>query len=405
MSIQSLIFYVSYAKIPSMTTIFVAIIFILYIGLGLPDSTFGTALPAMWADLNLPLSLASVVSLIISIGTTISSFFSAKLVKKLGTGFVVALSTLLSASSLLGFYFTKSFWFTCLLSLPLGLGAGAIDSAINSYVASRYSSSIMSFLHCFYGIGVSVTPFIFSYTLSINNNWRLGYYVLFLIQVAIAILAFFVIPLWNKQKTLTDRQTDVQYADVSYKTMAKSPAIRAVWVAFFATCALEFTCDVWGASYLVSLGLTESRSASFVTLYYVGITLGRFLSGILNSKISPEKTTLIGYLLIVIGITALFLPIPAVYKGFALACVGLGNGPTFPNLTYLTPQHFGKNASASLVASQMVASNLGIMIVPPLLGIIFDFTSINFFPFSLSLSFLLLAVYTVLYFKRPKKSF
>ncbi|MBR1983811.1 MAG: MFS transporter [Clostridia bacterium] len=387
-----------------MTTIFITIIFILYIGLGLPDSSFGTALPAMWLELNLPLSLASVVSLLISIGTTISSFYSAKLVNKFGTGFVVAFSTLLSALSLLGFYFTNSFWFTCVLTIPLGLGAGAIDSAINSYVASRYSSAIMSFLHCFYGIGVSVTPFIFSYTLSFNNDWRSGYYYLFLIQIIIALLAFLSIPLWNKQKIPKEYASNVEYVDVSYARMAKSPAIRAVWIAFFTTCALEFTCDVWGASYLVSLGLTESRAASFITLYYVGITLGRFLSGILNTKISPEKVTAIGYVLIGLGITTLFLPLPAVYKGIGLAFIGLGNGPTFPNLTYLTAEHFGKNTSPSLVASQMVASNLGIMIVPPLLGLVFDYTSISLFPISVAVSFVLLTVYTVLYFKRPKIS-
>lgn len=387
-----------------MTTIFIAIIFILYIGLGLPDSSFGTALPAMWADLNLPLSLASVVSLLISIGTTISSFFSAKLVDKMGTGFVVAISTLISALSLLGFYFTNSFWFTCLLTLPLGLGAGAIDSAINSFVASRYSSSIMSFMHCFYGIGVSVTPFIFSYTLSFNNDWRSGYYYIFLIQIAISLLAFLVIPLWKKQKTPKVIEGQIEYVDVSYLRMAKSPALRAAWIAFFTTCALEFTCDVWGASYLVSLGLSESRAASFITVYYLSITLGRFLSGLLNTKISPQKITVIGYVIIGIGISLLFLPIPAIYKGIGLAFIGLGNGPTFPNLTFLTPEDFGKSASPSLVASQMVFSNLGIMIVPPLLGIVFDYTSIGLFPISVAVSFVLLAVYTTLYFKRPKNS-
>ena len=387
-----------------MTTLFIAIIFILYIGLGLPDSTFGTALPAMWADLNLPLSLASVVSLLISIGTTISAFFSAKLVSKLGTGLVVAISTLLSAISLIGFYFTNSFWFTCILAFPLGLGAGAIDSAMNSYVASRYSSTVMRFMHCFYGIGVSITPFIFSWTLSFNNDWRSGYFLIFFIQLAIAILAFIVIPFWNKQNLPNVKREDVDYIDVSYSRMAKSSAIRAVWVAFFATCALEFTCDVWGASYLVFQGLSESRAAGFITLYYIGITVGRFLSGVLNAKISPEKVTIIGYVCIALGIGLLLLPLPALYKGIGLTFIGLGNGPTFPNLTYLTPEHFGKNASASLVASQMVASNLGIMIVPPVLGLVFDATSIKLFPVFLLITFVFLALYTILYFKRPKNS-
>jgi MFS family permease len=188
----------------------------------------------MCAELNLPLSLASVVSLTISIGTTISAFFSAKLVNKFGTGFVVAISTLLSAGSLLGFYYTNSFGFTCFLAIPLGLGAGAIDSAINSYVASRYSSTVMRFFHCFYGIGVFLPPLIFAYTLSSNNDWRSGYYLVFFIQLAIAVLAFLAIPFWNKQKS-PENQELTEFYDVSYSRMAKSSAIRAVWVAFFAT--------------------------------------------------------------------------------------------------------------------------------------------------------------------------
>lgn len=391
-----------YDKITHMATLFVLIIFFLYIGLGLPDSAFGTVIPAMWAELNLPLSLASVVSLLISIGTTCSAFFSAKLINKLGTGLVVALSTTLSGLALLGFSLTGSFWFTCLMALPLGLGAGAIDSAINSYVAVQYSSSIMSFLHCFYGIGVALTPLIFSFTLSDNNNWRLGYVIIFGIMLVLSVTAFIVVPLWKKQQKTTDALEEIIPVNVSYKRMAKSSAIRAVWVAFFMTCALEFTCDTWGASYLVNLGMTESVSARFVTLYYVGIMLGRFLSGILNKFLSPQKVISFGLCSVAVGIVTLFLPVPATVKGFGLFFIGLGNGPVFPNLTFVTPMHFGKETSVSLVSSQMVASNLGIMILPPLFGVIAQVLTVNLFPVFLAVFFVLLTVYVVCYFKRPK---
>lgn len=388
-----------------MATLFVLIIFFLYIGLGLPDSAFGTVIPAMWAELNLPLSLASVVSLIISAGTTISAFLSDKLINKLGTGLVVALSTTIAGLALLGFSLTGSFWFTCLMALPLGLGAGAIDSAINSYVAVRYSSSIMSFLHCFYGIGVALTPLIFSFTLSNNNNWRLGYVIIFGIMLVLSVTAFLVVPLWKKQQKKSDVSEEIIPVNVSYKRMAKSSAIRAVWVAFFMTCALEFTCDTWGATYLVAQGLSESGAARFVTLYYVGITLGRFFSGILNKFFSPKKVIATGFCSIALGITVLFLPVSVILKGISLFFIGLGNGPVFPNLTFVTPMHFGKEASVSLVASQMVASNLGIMILPPLFGVIAQVLTVNLFPVFLAVFFVLLAVYTVCYFKRPKTVF
>ena len=242
------------------------IIFILYIGLGLPDSSFGTAIPAMWQGLGLPLSLASVVSLLISIGTTVSAFFSAKLLNKFGTGLVVACSTLLSALSLLGFAVTYSFWWICLLSLPLGLGAGAIDSAINSYVVEHYSSSVMSFLHCFYGIGISLTPFVFSFTLAVNNDWRLGYTTIFYIQLAISAIAFIVIPLWNKTEKTVDPYREIIPVTVSYKQLFKTPAIRSVWLAFFSTCALEFTCDTWGATFF---GCTRFNRSGCGKVYYV----------------------------------------------------------------------------------------------------------------------------------------
>lgn len=385
-----------------MATFFLVIIFILYIGLGLPDSSFGTAIPAMWQDLGLPLSLASVVSLLISIGTTVSAFFSAKLLNKFGTGLVVACSTLLSALSLLGFAVTYSFWWICLLSLPLGLGAGAIDSAINSYVVEHYSSSVMSFLHCFYGIGISLTPFVFSFTLAVNNDWRLGYTTIFYIQLAISAIAFIVIPLWNKTEKTVDPYREIIPVTVSYKQLFKTPAIRSVWLAFFSTCALEFTCDTWGATFLVAQGLTEAVAARFITFYYIGMTLGRFLSGIMNTKLAPKTVISLGYSLIAVGIAVLFIPLSPTIKGVALFLIGLGNGPTFPNLTFVTPSHFGKKISKFLVSSQMVASNVGIMLIPPLFGIVADNLSVNLFPPFIAVLFVILTISTFAYFKRPK---
>lgn len=389
-----------------MATLFLIIVFLLYIGLGIPDSSFGTAIPAMWAELNLPISLASVVSLVISIGTTISAFFSFKLTKKFGTGTIVAISTFITAISLIGFSVTNSFYFTLFLAFPLGLGAGAIDSAINGFIASNYSSSIMSFLHCFYGIGVFITPFLFSFTLKNNNNWRLGYQLIFYIQLALAILSIIAIPMWKKvAKCKLNSTDDIIPLNLSYKRMAKSSSVRFMWIAFFSTCALEFTCDVWGTSYLVFLGLSEAISARFISFYFIGITLSRFISGIINAKFPFKNVIIIGYAVMTVGVIMLFLPVPALIKGMAIFLIGLGNGQTFPNLTFSAPHFFGKNAVPALISSQMVASNLGILIIPPLFGVVAQKFSVKLFPYFLIVLLVLLILSTLTYFKKPKTNF
>jgi fucose permease len=407
LSILGLIFGLLYAKIfEVMATLFLIIVFLLYIGLGVPDSSFGTAIPAMWAELNLPLSLASVVSLVISVGTTISAFFSFKLTNKFGTGIVVAISTFTTALTLLGFSLTNSFYFTLLLAFPLGLGAGAIDSAINGFIASHYSSSVMSFLHCFYGIGVFITPFLFSFTLKNNNDWRLGYEFIFYIQLALGILSLVAIPMWKKVANAKLKlNEEIIPLNLSYKRMAKSSPVRFMWIAFFSTCALEFTCDVWGTSFLVSLGMSESLSARFISFYFVGITLSRIISGILNAKFPFKNVIAIGYFVMAIGVITLFLPLSPLLKGVAIFLIGLGNGQTFPNLTFSAPYFFGKNAVPALISSQMVASNLGILIIPPLFGVVAQKFSVKLFPYFLIVLLVFLILSTLIYFKKPKTDF
>lgn len=175
-----------------------------------------------------------------------------------------------------------------------------------------------------------------------------------------------------------------------------------MWLAFFSTCALEFTCDTWGATFLVAQGLTEAVAARFITFYYIGMTLGRFLSGIMNTKLAPKTVISFGYSLIAVGIAVLFIPLSPAIKGVALFLIGLGNGPTFPNLTFVTPSHFGKKISRFLVSSQMVASNVGIMLIPPLFGIVADNLSVNLFPPFIAVLFVMLTISTFAYFKRPK---
>lgn len=389
-----------------MYTALLIIIYIVYIGLGIPDSSFGSALPAMWKDLNLPLTFASIISIIISISTLISSAISAFLIAKLKTGKITFFATLLTALSLFGFTHANSFWAIILLSIPLGLGAGSIDTALNNFIALNYSSSQMSFLHCFYGVGVSLTPFIFSFTLKNDNDWRLGYLIIFIIQISLTLIALLSLPLWKKVEGNDKKGQPQEVKLLSLSQMAKTPSLLACWGAFFFTCALEFTCDNWGTSYLVSCeGLTEAMAARFLTFYFIGIAGGRFLSGLLNIKIDCKKVIYIGYLIVFLGIVTLFLPLPAGIKGCALFLIGLGNGPSFPNLTFLLPANFGKKGSQSLVSAQMVVSNAGILIVPPLFGVIAQNFSLGLFPYFILLTFVLMVVCTILYDKLPKKNF
>ena len=386
-----------------MATLLFIIISIIFIGLGLPDSLFGTAWPAIYEQYSLPVSYANFVTIIISLGTVLASFFSAKLINKFGTGLVSAVSTLVTAVMLLGFSFSNSMLWFCLLSLPLGAGAGAIDAALNNYVAVHYSAKRMNLVHCFYGVGVAFSPFIMSFALKENNNWQLGYQIIFFIIFAIALIAFFSLPLWNKVQKNSDQTENFSPITLTFKQMAKIPAIRVAWIMFFSTVALEFICGIWGCTYLVeSEHLSESQAALIHTLYYVGITSGRIVSGFVSQKISPRKTINIGYSFVGVAILVLLLPLPPLVKGVALFLVGFGNGPTFPNLTHLTPVHFGKDISQSIISSQMTACNLGILLMPPVFGVFADKISVSLFPVFLLVTYLIMVCTTIIFNKLPK---
>lgn len=387
-----------------MTTILLVFIFIIFIGLGLPDSLLGSAWPAIYPDLGLPVSFANFITVIVSLGTVTASAFSSKLINRFGTGKITAISTLFTAAALLGFSFSGSMLWFCLLALPLGTGAGAIDAALNNYVAVHYSSTQMSFLHCFYGVGVALSPYIMSFALSLDNDWRLGYRIVAFIQFAIAAVAFVSLPLWNKAKTAEKQRENFTPRTLSLKEMAKMPAVRTAWIMFFSTCALEFTCGTWGCTYLVSSeGMSEAAAAKFITFYYLGITAGRFISGIIAKKLKAEKIVYSGYTVVGVALILLLLPLSASVKGVALFLIGFGNGPTFPNLTYVTPINFGKEVSQSIIGTQMAACNIGILIMPPVFGFIAQYASVNAFPYYLLALFLLMLFTTLLYGKLVKK--
>ena len=384
-----------------MATLLLVIIFIDFIGLGIPDSLFGPAWPAIYAEMSLPVSLGSLVSLINTAGTVFSSLMSARLIKRFGTAKVTAVSTVITATALLGFSFSREFIFLCLLSLPLGLGGGAIDSALNNYVSLHYKATHMNFLHCFYGVGVSVSPYFMSLALAGVGGWRFGYRLAFFVQICIAFLTVATLPLW---KRIAEKDgEEAEQRNVPLISLVKSRKVRMTWLMFICSCAIECTAGIWGSTFLVEAkGIAPEKAAKIIMFYYIGMAAGRFLSGVLAAKLSSWSIIYIGIGVLFAAVILLFLPLSEPLIALALFMVGCGNGPVFPNLTHLTPVNFGRDISGSVMGSQMAAAYVGIMVFPPLYGIMAENISAGVFPFYLAV-FLAAMVFALVMLRKALK--
>ncbi len=384
-----------------MMTILLLVIYIIFIGLGLPDSILGSAWPAIYVEFDIPVSFQSILTMLISTGTVTASIFSARLINKFGTGLLSATSTLLSTLCLLGFALSNSFWFLLALAFPLGAGAGAIDASLNNYVSVHYSATKMNFLHSFYGVGVALSPYLMSFALSIDNNWRQGYLLVFYIMLAISIIAFCALPLWKKASSnALESAKEPKNKTLSLLQIAKIPAIKYAWIAYFTSVALEFTCGIWGCTYLVSSeSLSESFAAKLITLYYLGMTLGRFISGLISVKLKSQQIVQIGYCIVGVAVVLLVLPLPAIVKGVARLLIGRGNGPTFPNLTNLTPKFFGQENSQAITGTLLAVCNVGILLMPPLFGVLAEWLSLKIFPLFILVLYFFMVISTIIYLK------
>lgn len=387
-----------------MATVLLVIIYIAFIGLGIPDSLFGAAWPAIYPQFDVPMSYASFVTILVSGGTVISSLISARLINRFGTGKVTAVCTTLTALALLGFSISGSMVWLCLFAIPLGLGAGSIDSALNNYVALHYKATHMSFLHCFYGVGITLSPYLMSLALGAENDWQRGYRIVALIQTAIALITIFSLPLWKKIRDAAPQAESGPVRTLKFREMAAMPTVRTVWLVFIGSCAIEYTCNTWGSTYLVDIkGMAVDEAAEVITLYYIGMTLGRFLSGVLANRLSSWKLIHIGQTVVLIAVILLLLPLPAPAAVAALFLIGLGNGPIFPNLVHLTPRNFGAEISQSVMGTQMAAASTGIMLMPPIFGLLVQGLGVGLFPYFLTAMFLLMIVCTVLLVRGLKK--
>ena len=375
-----------------MATILLIVIYLAFVGLGLPDSLFGTAWPAIYTELSLPFSMGSLVTTIMTCGTIFSSIMSARVIAKFGTGKVTAVSTALTAAALLGYSLSGHFLLLCLLAIPLGLGAGAVDTGLNNYVATHYSSAQMSLLHCFYGIGITVSPYLMARFLGSAVGWRGGYRTAFLIQLIIALILFLALPLW---KTVAGKETQEETPAkvLTIRELAKIPGVKNMWLLFLTSCGIESVTNNWGSTFLVEhRGLSADRAAEIMIFYFVGFTAGRLLSSILATRLSCWKIIRIGMAVMGAAMVLLLLPLPQFAVVIALFLIGMGNSPLFPNFTYLAPRNFGADISQSVIGTQMAASNTGFMVAPVICGLLGQAFGMGVFPIYLAALFVCLSL-------------
>ena len=384
-----------------MATLLVIIIFVTYVGLGIPDSLFGTAWPAIYTEMNLPISYSNFVTGLMYCGTIVSSLLSARLTKKLGTPIVVAISTALTAVAILGFSLSQNMLMLCVFAIPLGLGAGAIDNVLNTYVALNYKATHVNFLHCSYGVGVTLSPFLMSFALKQSNNWQGGYRIMFFFQLALTIMCFVSIPIWRKVKEQKAEEEETRV--VSVPQLLKIPIARSSLVIYYGSCAIESVCLAWGSTFLVnSKGVTPDKAAGMITFYFIGMTVGRFLSGIVSNKVSPKKIIVFGEAIVLIAIVLTFSKSPTIAT-VGLTMIGIGNGPVFPNMTHLTPIHMGREISQSFIGLQGAVSYGSILISPILFGLLAEKLSTNIFTIFQLIAFIITLIATIKILRQTKK--
>lgn len=401
-----------------MTQLLLAIIYLAFISLGLPDSLLGSAWPTMYQQFGVPISYAGIISMIISAGTIVSSLQSDRLTKKLGTGKVTAISVAATAVALFGFSFSHSFWALCLWAIPYGLGAGSVDASLNNYVALHYESRHMSWLHCMWGVGATAGPYIMGIALSMGQGWNMGYRYIGIIQVVLTAVLVFSLPLWKGRKSTTENLQNAEMEQLlenvsekadtaaekalSLREILKIAGAKEVMLCFFCYCALEQTDGLWASSYLtLHKGVSSETAAIFASLFYIGITVGRAISGFITMKLNDTQMVRLGQSIIVLGIMAMVLPGSNVLALAGLILIGLGCAPIYPCVIHSTPAHFGADKSQAIIGVQMAFAYIGILAMPPLFGVLASRISVALLPCYL---FAILVVMVIMHELLTKKT-
>lgn len=360
------------------------IIYISFISLGLPDALLGSAWPVMYRELGVPISYAGIVSLIISGGTIVSSLNSDRVIKKMGTGRVTAVSVGMTAIGLVGFSLSSHFWMLCVFAVPYGLGAGSVDAALNNFVANHYKAKHMNWLHCFWGVGATIGPYIMGFYLTRGMSWNMGYMTVAIIQMVVTSILILSLPLWKKAKESESEEDEI--ITLKLKDIFKISGVKSVLIAFFCYCGLEQTTGLWGSSYMVmKRGIPPEKAATFISIFYLGITVGRFVSGFVTAKVDNKGMVRIGQAILFVGVALLFIPLGQIGLIVSFALIGLGCAPIYPSLIHETPNNFGRNVSQSMIGIQMASAYTGSTIMPPILGILSAKLGLNCYPIVLML--------------------
>lgn len=373
-----------------MLTALLVIIYLAFISLGLPDSLLGSAWPVIQGQLGAPVSFAGILSMIVACGTVVSSLCSSWLIRKFGTGGVTLISVAMTAGALLGYFWAPSAVWLCLFAVPLGLGAGSVDAALNNFVALHYKERHMNWLHCFWGIGATAGPAIMAFWIAKDSQWRIGYLSVGLIQSALVLILLCSLPLWKKiggrnaAENTNAEAAEVQTAETASVPLRKVlhlPRAKPALLAFFCYCGLEVTAGLWGSSYAVSgYGVSTEVAAGWASLFYLGITLGRLVSGFVSIKLSGTALVRMGEVAIALGVVVLLLPLPVERIPVAFCLIGIGCAPIYPALLHQTPRVFGASLSQSMMGVQMACAYIGSTFMPPLFGLVGQGISLKVLP-------------------------
>ena len=355
------------------------IIYLSFISLGLPDAVLGAAWPNMYPEFGVPVSYAGAISMIIAFGTVVSSLQSDRLTRKFGTGMVTAASVGITALALWGFSVSHRFLFLCLWAIPYGLGAGSVDASLNNYVALHYASKHMSWLHCMWGIGATLGPYIMGAVLTGGALWNDGYRVISLMQLVLTAVLVWSLPKWKKQAGPQEGTASAKA--LSLQEILRIPGAKEIMICFFCYCAIEQTAMLWASSYLnLAKGVEPKTAASFAGMFCIGITVGRGINGFIAMKLKDSQMIRMGQAIILLGVAAMFLPFGPVVSLIGFSLVGLGCAPIYPCIIHSTPAHFGAERSQAIIGVQMASAYVGNCLMPPLFGFLADHVSIGILP-------------------------
>ena len=392
-----------------MVTLLLGIIYLAFISLGLPDSLLGSAWPSMYLELNVPVSYAGLISIIIALGTVIASLLSDRLTKQFGAGGVTAISVSMTAIALFGFSTSDSFLMLCLWGIPYGMGAGSVDAALNNYVAIHYASRHMSWLHCMWGVGTMIGPYFMGYALTNHQGWHMGYRYISFLQIGLTLVLIASLPLW-KRRTEAQAESEVAATEKQHKKALSLKEIFAICGAremlftIFMYCALEQTAMLWASSYMVfQCGISAERAAGLASLFFIGITVGRGISGFLTVKFSDVFLVRLGQGIILVGIIIMLLPFGEMVTFAGLVMLGLGCAPIYPCLIHCTPVYFGEDKSQAIIGLQMASAYVGTCLMPYLFGMIVKYISASWFTGYMFVMLVIMVVAHEALLKRTKK--